>query len=213
MNPDAHNLPEGFTESDVCCQRREVLWQGFFRVERLTLTHRLFAGGWTPLLQRELFLRGDAVGVLLFDPALEELVLVEQFRVGAFAAGQRPWLLELVAGMIDAGETPEQVALRECEEEAGCRPRRLIPITRYFSSPGGSDEQIWLYCGLVSAASLSGVYGLDSEHEDIRVVRLSLDDAEQAMQAGRLNNAMTLIALQWLLLNRQRLNEESAETS
>ena len=203
-----------FERDDAELLDRERMFDGFFAVDRLRLQHRLFRGGKSDALQREVFLRPPAVGVLLLDPLRRELVLVEQFRVGAFAAepslavepsDDSPWLLELVAGLIEPGETAEDVARREAREEADCAIQELWPIHEYYSSPGGSNERIHLFCGTVDASVAGGVHGCDQEHEDIRVVCLNLEQARRAMQSGRLNNAMTLLAVQWLFLNEDSI--------
>lgn len=203
-----NSLP-AFGASDVEVLERETAYQGFFSMERVNLRHRRFHGGWTPVLSRELFLRPPAVGILLYDPSRDTVVLVEQFRVGALDLedGTSPWLLELVAGMAQAGESLRDVARREVREETGCEPGPLREITRYLSTPGGCNERIQLYCGEVDSSRAGGVHGLESENEDIRVVVMPRIEAEQAMFRGHLNNAMTLIAMQWLTLNRDSLVE------
>jgi ADP-ribose pyrophosphatase len=199
---------------DVEILDRTTVWKSFFTVERLHLRHRLFAGGWSEVFQRELFMRPPSAGVLLYDPVLDKVVLVEQFRVGALCdssasdADSSPWLLELVAGMVDADETAEQNVNREAVEEAGCVITALLPIAEYFNSPGGSNEKISLFCGRVDASGAGGVFGVVDEHEDIRVEVLSMTDACQALQAGRLNNAMAIIALQWLIIHREQVRQQ-----
>lgn len=189
---------------DVEIVGREVAFQGFFAVDRVTLRHRLFAGDWSGTFTRELFRRGRSVGVLLHDPALSQLVLVEQFRVGLLNDKHRsPWVLELVAGMVDAGEEAPDVAVRETQEETGLDVGELTHICEYYNSPGGSDECISLFYGQVDASEAGGIYGLASENEDIRVVVMDVTEAWQGLDQGRFNNAMILIALQWL---RQRLS-------
>ena len=201
---------------DVALVRRTAGYRGFFSIDKIRLRHRLFAGGWSREFERELFMRGHAAGVLLYDPELDKVVLVEQFRIGAIEAAQRdgksPWLLEIVAGVIDSGETAETLARREAQEEAGCRINELVPITEYYSSPGGSDEVISLFCGRVDASHAGGIHGVEEENEDIRVVVLSSDEAWQDMLDGRMNNAMTIIALQWLAINKQVLRQRWIES-
>jgi ADP-ribose diphosphatase len=119
---------------------RRVVFEGFFRIVRYRLRHRLFAGGTSAELVRELFERGEAAVVLPYDPVRQEVLLVEQFRVGAITRPEDPWLLEPVAGMIEPGETAAGVARREAAEEAGLELRDLVPIGSYYPSPGGSDE-------------------------------------------------------------------------
>jgi len=181
---------------------RETCFRGFYSLDRLRLRHLQFSGEMGPTLSRELFIRHDAVCVLPYDPQRDEVVLIEQFRVGAMGKSVSPWLLELVAGLIDTDEQPEQVALREAVEEANLALTSLWPITQYFPSPGGSDERVYLYLGRCNSLGAGGVHGLAEEGEDIRVHVLSLDAALDAVKDGRINNAASIIALQWLALNR-----------
>lgn len=190
------------SQADVELIQRETCFQGFYRLDRLHLRHRQFAGGMGPQLSRELFVRHDAVCVLPYDPQRDAVVLVEQFRVGALDKSSNPWLLELVAGLIDPGEQPEDVAHREAEEEAGLQLTALWPITQYYPSPGGSDERVHLFIGRCDSAGAGGVHGLAEEGEDIRVHVWPLEDALQAVKDGRIDNAASIIALQWLALNR-----------
>jgi ADP-ribose pyrophosphatase len=181
---------------------REVCFRGFYSLDRLRLRHLQFSGEMGPTLSRELFIRHDAVCVLPYDPQRDEVVLIEQFRVGAMSKCASPWLLELVAGLIDTDEQPEEVALREAVEEANLALTSLWPITEYFPSPGGSDERVYLYLGRCNSQGAGGVHGLAEEGEDIRVHVLPLEDALDAVKDGRINNAASIIALQWLALNR-----------
>ena len=194
-------------ELKIEVDQRETLFDSFLRVDRLKLRHSLFAGGWSELMTRELILRPRAVGVLLFDPAQQQVVLVRQIRVGMLDEGQNPWLLELVAGMVESGEEPIEVAARESLEEANTKPQDLLQICEYYNSPGISNERITLFCGRVDATQAGGIFGLDAEHENIEVVVLSLADALAKVASGEINNAMSIIALQWLQLNQPMLEE------
>ena len=153
---------------------------------------------------REVLERGHAVAVLPYDPVRREFVLIEQFRAGA-VDDEYPWLLEIVAGMIDTGETPEQVCVRETEEEAGLAIQQLIAIGSYFPSPGGCSEKLRLYLAMVDASNAGGVFGLEGENEDIRVHRIAEKTALDWLHEGRYNNSAIIIALQWFALNRNRL--------
>ncbi|HEY5719211.1 MAG TPA: NUDIX domain-containing protein [Gammaproteobacteria bacterium] len=184
---------------------RETCHQGFFRLERYRLRHTLFAGGWSPPLTRELLERGHAAAVLPYDPVRDEVVLIEQFRVGAMQAPGGPWLVEIVAGIIEGDEKPADVAVREAREEAGLELLELLPICRYLVSPGGTSEAIHLYCGRVDASTAGGIHGLAEEGEDIRVFSLPVVDAMEMLRTGLIDAASPLIALQWLALNRERL--------
>lgn len=191
-------------DGDVQVVERETCFRGFYRMDRLHVRHRLFGGGMSQEIVRELFVRPDAVCVLPYDPLHDAVVLIEQFRVGALAT-ENPWLLEVVAGLIEPGETPEAVAHREAQEEAGLSLTALWPVTRYLPSPGGSDEEVCLFVGKCDSDKAGGVHGLAEEGEDIRVHVLPLEDALQAVKDGIINNAAAIIALQWLALNRSEV--------
>lgn len=198
---------DGFTRDDVEVLARRPVWQGFFRMDVLELRHRLFAGGWSGNMERELFVRAPAVVMLPYDPVRDQVVCVEQFRIGALDMPYSPWLLELVAGIIEDGEYPEEVARREAHEEAGLEVGALEFICRYQVSPGGNTEEILLFCGCVDATRAGGLHGLDTEHEDIRVHVLDFADAKTALEAGEMRNAAGIIGLQWLILNRDALRD------
>lgn len=196
---------DAFTRDHVEVLARRPVWQGFFRMDLLRLRHRLFAGGWSEAMERELFVRGPAVVMLPYDPVRDQVVCVEQFRIGALDMPYSPWLLELVAGIIEDGEAPEDVARREAHEEAGLDVVELEFVCRYQVSPGGNTEEILLFCGCVDASRAGGLHGLDTEHEDIRVHVLDFDSAQAALKAGEVRNAAGIIGLQWLALNRDDL--------
>lgn len=180
---------------------KENVYSGFFKLNKYHLSNQLFRGGWSDQYSREIFERGHAAAVLLFDRKQDRLVFVEQFRPGAIATEKSPWLMELVAGMIEKGEQPEEVVRRETLEEAGGSVLRLQKICEYLVSPGGSTERIWLYLGEVDSHTLANYAGLDFEHEDIKIHCVSTQTAFEWLDSGRLNNAMTIIAVQWLKLH------------
>lgn len=192
-------------QHDVQIAQREVCFRGFYQLDRVHLRHRQFSGEMGPLIRRELFVRHDAVCVLPYDPQRDEVVLIEQFRVGALDKSANPWLLELVAGLIDKDEQPEEVAHREAKEEADLILGPLWPLTCYYPSPGASDERVHLYLGRCDSRGAGGVHGLPEEGEDIRVHVLAFADALQAVRDGRIDNAASIIALQWLALNRDEV--------
>jgi ADP-ribose pyrophosphatase len=202
---------KSFSREDVKILAEENIYQGFFQLRSFKLKHRLFRGGWSEPISRELMVRHDAVGVLLFDPMLDQIALVEQIRIGVVGseiARQRdtsPWSLELVAGLIDKDEQPSVVACRESVEEADVVIDQLEPIGEYYSSPGGSNEYFYLFVGRCDLSNAGGVFGLDEESEDIRVHLFSVADCWQMLTQGQFNNAHTLIAMQWLKLNYQDL--------
>ncbi|MEQ8357697.1 MAG: NUDIX domain-containing protein [Kiloniellaceae bacterium] len=176
-------------------------FQGYFRIDRYRLRHRKFDGGWSGEMSREIFERGHAAAVLLYDPLRDRIALIEQFRPGAYAAGMEPWLLEIVAGIIEPGEAPDTVVRREAMEEAGCDVSDLHFIGRFLATPGGSSESIYLYCGRFDSRGAGGIHGLDHEGEDIRVLPLDRREALDRLAAGEVTNLFTVVALQWLALN------------
>ncbi|HET8732099.1 MAG TPA: NUDIX domain-containing protein [Moraxellaceae bacterium] len=193
-----------FDKNDVAIEKREVLFSGFYRVDKLHLRHRQFAGGLGPLITREMFVRHPAVGVLIYDPDSDEVLLIEQFRVGALES-PHPWQYEIVAGLVEPGESLEDVARREALEEAGVRIGALERVMEFLPSPGGSDESFTLFVARADLSQAGGVHGLSEEGEDIRVNVMSVNQAMAALQRGRINNAPCIIALQWLVLNKPRL--------
>ena len=197
-----------FGAKDVDLQQREQSFRGYFSLETLTLRHRLFSGGWSTPVRRELFQRGDAVGVLPWDPVADELVLIEQFRVGAIRDDDSPWMLELIAGIVEAGESDTAVVHREAEEEAGCQLGQLEQIATFYPSAGACSEQIRLFVGEVTQSQPGTVQGLDSEHEDILVHQLPREQVMQMLDRNEINNGHTLIALQWLARHADRLRAQ-----
>lgn len=195
------------SNDDVEIQDCEICYQGFFRMERLRLRHGRFDGGWTPPLLREVLVRGPAVAVLPYDPIRDEVVLIEQFRPGALVAGEPAWMIEIVAGIAEAGEDIEDVARRETLEETGMTVGKLEPVARYMPSPGGSSETVQIYAGRVDAEGAGGIHGLADEGEDIRVFPLPALDAFKMLDDGVLDTSITLIGLLWLARNRDALRD------
>ncbi|MBN1377980.1 MAG: NUDIX domain-containing protein [Gammaproteobacteria bacterium] len=184
----------------------KVLYQRYFRLDEYRLRHDRFDGG-THEVVREIFERGSAVAVLPYDAKRDRVVLIEQFRAGAIHFTDKPWLLELVAGIIEEGESLEQVARRETLEEAGCEVGELLLVHHYLVTPGGSTEACALYVANVDSDGLGGIHGLDEEHEDIKVHVVSRERALDMLDNGRIFNAAAVIGLQWLALNYQELQK------
>lgn len=183
----------------------DPLYSGYFGATRYTLRHQTFSGDWSPVITREVFERGHAVAILPYDPVRDEVVLIEQFRVGALAAGWNPWLIEVPAGMIEPGEAPDAVARRETAEEIGLEVGRLDFVAHILCTPGGSSETLAIYCGEVSTAAVGNHGGVAEEHEDIRVFTLPADEAIALLDRGTLDNASTVLVLQWFALNRSKV--------
>lgn len=184
-------------------------FHGFFSVKQFELRHTLYKGGWSRTINREVFHRGNCAAVLLYDPDRDEVVMIEQFRMGALQLSEeQAWLLEIVSGAIEEGETAENVAHRESLEEANCNIETLIKINEFFTSPGGTSELLTLFCGKIDTLDVGGLHGLASEDEDISVTAMKFDTAYQLLLEGKILSAIPIIALQWLYINRDSLRQQ-----
>lgn len=201
-------LPVTFAKNDVEIIARETLYSGFFSMDLYRFRHRLFNGEMSGEIRREIFERGHAAILLPFDPVRDEVVLVEQIRIAAYDVSDTPWLLEMVAGMIEEGESVEDVARREALEEAGLAVGRTKPVLSYLASPGGTSERLSIMVGEVDATTAEGIHGLADENEDIRVHVISREQAYQWVEEGKIDNAASVIALQWLQLHYEALRNE-----
>jgi ADP-ribose pyrophosphatase len=187
--------------------RHEVAFQGFFRVARYFFRHTLFKGGRSDVICREVFERGHAGAVLPYDPQRDEVVLIRQFRAGAYVAGHHPWTWEAVAGIIEEDETAEAMVRREAVEEASLTVGDLLPIGKVMLTPGACSESCQIFLGRVDTAGAGGVFGLAAEGEDILVKVMPYADALAMLERNELDNAVAVIAMQWLALNRDRVRE------
>ena len=190
--------------------KTETLLDDFLTINAYQVKHDLFAGGKSPELRRLRLEKEKAVSVLLYDPVLQKVVMVDQFRIGALEETQS-WLLENPAGYVEANETAETVAVREVLEETGCELQELIKICEFMVSPGISNERIILFCGKVDASSADGIHGLKEEGEDIKVEVLSLEEASRELYDGRINSTSTIMSMQWLLLNKREVDRKWLE--
>ncbi|ACR13942.1 nudix hydroxylase [Teredinibacter turnerae T7901] len=201
----------GMGKEAVKVLSEKTVYDGFFKMYEIKLQHKTFAGEWMEPIRRELFHRGEAAAAICYDPENDLVGLIEQFRVGAIDSEMGPWCLEVVAGMLEEGETPDELMARELAEEAGITNATLIPISRYYSTPGGCNEKIHLYAAICNLANAGGIYGLDEEHEDIRFETYPAEDVFKSMYAGRTNNSATLLGLQWIQINREKLRQGVTE--
>lgn len=196
-------------KKDFVIHKKETPYSGFFRMEKYWLQHSLYAGGNSAVICRELFARGACVAVLLYDPRTDKVVLIEQFRIGAIAYPDKAWLLEIVAGAIEDGETAAEVAHREALEEAGCVIEELKIINEFYTTPGGAAERITLFCGKVDSTKIvEGIHGLDEEHEDILVRTVDFSEAYRLLETNAIESAIPIIAIQWLALNKHTLQAQ-----
>ncbi|MEL0632118.1 NUDIX domain-containing protein [Pseudoalteromonas carrageenovora] len=195
-----------FTHKDVTVKPVKNLYKGFFQVDLYQFEHALFAGGTSEVISREILERGDAIAVLPYDPISDTVLLIEQIRIGAIKSKHSPWLLECIAGMTDGSTDYESVVKKEAFEEAGLELNELEFMLSYLSSPGGTTERLYLYLARTDLSQVqTGVYGLESEGEDIKTHVLSVDDALTRLNNGEIDNAATVICMQWLALNREKM--------
>lgn len=194
-------------KQDVEIVSKKTAYQGYFRIDKYKVRYELFEGGKGAIVARELFERGQVAAVLPYDPKRDKVVLIEQFRLGAMKDERSPWLLEIVAGVLEVGETHEELIHREAKEEAGIILTDLIPICHYWVSPGGCTERVALYCGKVDSTTANGIHGLDHESEDILVHVVDMQEAFDMVRNGMINNAPAIIGLQWLELNYKGLRK------
>ena len=178
-------------------------------VDVVRFRHRRFDGGWSGEKVYDIVRRGPAVAVVLYDPERDMAVLIEQFRVAPLFGGRSPWQIEVVAGLIDTDETPEEVARRETREETNLELQGpLLPVQCVMPAVGSLDEVVWLFCGRVDARGAGGVHGLAEEHEDIRVIVKTIPEVEAMLDAGDIESSHALVGLYWLLRHRDRLRRE-----
>lgn len=180
----------------------ELVYKGFYTIEKMIFRHALFEGGQSDPVEREQFVRGNVVGVIAHDPELDQIALIEQFRIGARNRADHPWLLEVIAGMIEPSEKPQDVAVREAYEEAGITLVNVREVMHYLASPGSSSEEVFIYYAEADLSEASGVHGLKSENEDILLHVLDSDDALAMLENGKVCNGLSIIALQWFRHHR-----------
>ena len=193
--------------SDIREKKKTLLYDGYFQMYEYHCEHRLYDGQWTAPVKREVYERGDSVVVLPIDIKEKKVVLIEQFRAPVMYKEEEPWLVELVAGIIEQREKPLDVAIRELKEETGLLAEEIKFNYSFFSSPGGSTEKIYFFTAYVDANQASGIHGLSKEQEDIRVFTASFSEIKDYIEKGKIKNAITLVGLQWLLLNNQKVHE------
>jgi len=187
--------------------RHEVAYQGYFKVGRYFFRHGLHRGGRSAVISREVFERGQAGAVLPYDPGRDEVVMIRQFRAGSYVAGHHPFTWEVVAGIIEANETAEMMVRREAVEEAGLHLTDVVPISSIMLTPGACSESCQVFLGRVDASNVGGVFGLQSEGEDILVKVLPFTEAHAMVERNEVDNAVGVIALQWLALHRDEVRK------
>ena len=176
------------------------LYSGFFSLNKYEFIHKKHDGEWTGTVEREIFSGAHVSTLLPYDPIKNEIILIQQFRAGVLSRYDEDYLLEIVAGIIDEGENPEQTAIRECFEETGCEVKKIHPIQSYFPAPGSSESYYHLYLGEINTFDGDKIKGLEKENEDILVKSFRVDEVRQMLKEKKIINGLTLVALQWFFL-------------
>lgn len=188
-----------YNKKDFEITAREFIYSGFIKVEKVSLRHQLFnQTEFTPIIQRELIRRKEAAGVLIFNDQQQQFALIEQFRVGAIDDALSPWQLEIIAGVLDGDETPENCIRRESLEESGCEIDTLEHLFSFYPSAGACDEIFHLYVAQAELPEHGGVFGMPDEGENIQLHIMQYADLSELLSSSRLRNAPVIMALQWL---------------
>ena len=194
-----------YSASDVTIESREFLFRGFIQVEKVSFRHRLFnQPDYSPVIQRELIHRPEAAGVLLYNDQQQRFALIEQFRVGALNDTDSAWQLEIIAGVLDGNEAPEDCIRRESLEESGCEVQQLQHLFSFYPSAGACSEFFHLYAAEVELPKMGGIFGMPDEGENIQLHLFDYSEVGTLLRNGRLRNAPVIMALQWLVQHLQQ---------
>lgn len=198
------------TRDAVSIKQIHTIYKGHSALRQYDVAIEYYDGSTSEVFQRECLEKHHVAGVLPYDVAQDKVVLIEQFRIGALADPHSPWQIEIVAGIVDkAGESITEMAARELQEETGLVATAMQPIYNYWVSPGGCNEQVSLFWANVDSDEAPAFCGLKDEHEDIRVLVVTYEEAQAMMQRGEIHNSLTIIALQWLALHKERIKKGS----
>lgn len=200
-----------FTVKDVTVHEKKRVYKGHFAVDNYIVSYKKFTGGETRKLVREIFERdAEAVAIVPYDPVTDEVVLIEQFRPGALNDPISPWLIEIVAGMIDPGETREEAACRELYEEAKLKITKadLELVSSLYPSPGGTSEVVSIYIARINSEHLATNGGLAVEDEDIRIFKVKAQEAFNLCKTGRICNCAAMVGLMYLELNYDKIRQK-----
>ena len=194
-----------YSASDVTIESREFLFRGFIQVEKVSFRHRLFnQPDYSPVIQRELIHRPEAAGVLLYNDQQQRFALIEQFRVGALNDSESAWQLEVIDGVLDGDEAPEDCIRRESLEESGCEVQQLQHLFSFYLSAGACSEFFHLYAAEVELPKMGGIFGMPDEGENIQLHLFDYSEVGTLLRNGRLRNAPVIMALQWLVQHLQQ---------
>ncbi len=203
------------SSADVLIDSQLRVWDGRFALDVVDFRQRRFDGAMSAPRRWELLRRGTAAAVLPYDPVRDMVVVIEQFRLPAYAAGLPGVMTELAAGLTDGTESAEATIRRESVEEMGLELREMERIGTFLLTPGGCDEQCTLFAGRVDVSEvgpdgLLGTRGLASEGEDIRVRALPAEVVIAQAVAGAYPNSVATIGLLWFALRRDWLRRRWA---
>ena len=179
---------------------KKDLYSGFFKLKKLEFIHQKHDGSWTSQVDREIFGGAHVSTLLPYDPIKKEIVLIKQFRAGVISRYDDDYLYEIVAGIIDKNEKPEDTAKRECFEETGCNVSKIEPIQSYFPAPGSSESYYHLFLGEIKSFDGERIRGIESENENILVKSYKVEQVRNMLRNREIKNGLTLIALQWFFL-------------
>ena len=194
-----------YSASDVTIESREPIFRGFIQVEKVSFRHRLFnQPDYSSVIQRELIHRPEAAGVLLYNDQQQRFALIEQFRVGALNDSESAWQLEVIAGVLDGDEAPEDCIRRESLEESGCEVQQLQHLFSFYPSAGACSEFFHLYAAEVELPKMGGIFGMPDEGENIQLHLFDYSELDTLLKNGRLRNAPVIMALQWLAQHLQQ---------
>lgn len=190
-------MSDPLSSIDVTNHARETVWNGFFKIDRLKISHDLFKGGKSEEMVRELFRRGNSAAVLPWDPVTDRVLLIRQFLIGSHEAGRPNRPLQVIAGMVEPGHAAADTARREAMEEAGCALQDLLPAQAFLPSPGGSSEYIETFLAVCDLEGAGGHFGLVTEHEDIMAVAMPAREAVELLDAGEIEAGPAVVLLSW----------------
>ncbi len=214
MSENENLFAPRFNIKDVKIHNQQRLFKSYFAIDRYDVSYKQFNGGESKVLVREIFERdAEAVAILAWDQKTDEIALIEQFRPGALKDEQSPWLIEIVAGMINKGESREEAAIREVKEEIGLEisPNDLYFVSSQYPSPGGISERVTLYIANTDLSHLGKHGGLACENEDIRVFKAPLDEAYAQVKNGRIHNSVAMIGIFTLVLEKCSISQTFAK--
>ena len=197
-----------YNKKDVQIIRTNPVYQGFIDLELVELKFKMYSGSWSHIVEKAVVKKYSAVAVLLFDPKNDIIILTEQFRIGCLFSPANPWHIEVVAGLIEPDISVEDTVHKEVLEEAGVKIKAIEKITEYWTSPGFTNDYFYLFCAAVDSINMPEIAGLEKENEDIKLRKFIPESIFEKIYDGEMNNAHTIICLQWMKNNYARLKEK-----